>query len=209
MDSLAVLIRAISTSLLISQSRCEYYQPIPAGANPDPGVKLTGPFIHTEQYHTEAYGYHAGDRMLAEVAGRLRSAVGDEGMLGRMAGDEFVCLLKDRTRADAEALAEQAYRRVTSFRLEVRPDHHAAVGLGFGAAESLTDGQSIDELLHAAADATLKGDGTAAQPLGLAVPLIFVGDVSDGNGVITVTNIAAGGPAVFAVGGNSSPSDRR
>ena len=55
-------------------------------------------------------------------------------------------------------------------------------------------------------DSTLTGDGTAAQPLGLAVPLIFAGDVSNGNGVITVTNIAAGGPAVFAIGGNSSPT---
>ena len=55
-------------------------------------------------------------------------------------------------------------------------------------------------------DTTLKGDGTAAQPLGLAVPLIFAGDVSNGNGVITVTNIAAGAPGIFAVGGNSSPT---
>src|SRR5215813_3326802 len=55
-------------------------------------------------------------------------------------------------------------------------------------------------------DTTLTGDGTAAQPLGLAVPLIFAGDVSNGNGVITVTNIAAGGPAIFATGGNSGPA---
>ncbi len=55
-------------------------------------------------------------------------------------------------------------------------------------------------------DTTLRGDGTAAQPLGLAVPLIFAGDVSNGNGVITVTNIAAGSPAIFATGGNSSPA---
>ncbi len=55
-------------------------------------------------------------------------------------------------------------------------------------------------------DDTLRGNGTAAAPLGLAVPLIFSGDVSNGNGVITVTNTAAGGPAVFAVGGNSSPT---
>src|SRR5215471_2231600 len=55
-------------------------------------------------------------------------------------------------------------------------------------------------------DSTLRGDGTAAQPLGLAVPLIFAGDVSNGNGVITVTNTAAGGPAIFATGGNSGPA---
>ncbi len=53
-------------------------------------------------------------------------------------------------------------------------------------------------------DATLTGNGTAADPLGLAIPLILTGDVSNGNGVITVTNIAAGGPALFSVGGNAS-----
>jgi len=50
-------------------------------------------------------------------------------------------------------------------------------------------------------DATLKGNGTDSMPLGVAVPLILSGDVSNGNGVITVTNTAAGGPAVFATGG--------
>jgi len=55
-------------------------------------------------------------------------------------------------------------------------------------------------------DLTLQGDGTAANPLGLAVPLILSGSVSNGNGVITLTNTAAGAPAIFATGGNSSPS---
>jgi hypothetical protein len=53
-------------------------------------------------------------------------------------------------------------------------------------------------------DNTLRGNGSAASPLGLAVPLIFSGDVNNGNGVITVTNIAPGGPAIFATGGNAS-----
>src|SRR5262249_36196603 len=52
---------------------------------------------------------------------------------------------------------------------------------------------------------TLTGDGSINSPLGLAVPLIFSGDVSNGNGVITVTNTAAGAPGIFATGGNSSP----
>src|SRR5262249_5813751 len=53
-------------------------------------------------------------------------------------------------------------------------------------------------------DQTSKGDGSASTPLGLNVPLIFAGSVTNGNGVITVTNVAAGAPAVFATGGNSS-----
>ena len=53
-------------------------------------------------------------------------------------------------------------------------------------------------------DGTLSGDGTSGNPLGLAVPLIFTGSVSNGNGLITATNTAAGGPALFAVGGNAN-----
>ena len=64
--------------------------------------------------------------------------------------------------------------------------------------------QSTAGLIGVARDATLKGDGSAGSPLGVAVPLILSGDVSNGNGVITVTNTAAGGPAVFAVGGNAN-----
>ena len=55
-------------------------------------------------------------------------------------------------------------------------------------------------------DATLQGDGSASTPLGLPVPLIIAGAVDNGNGVITVTNIAAGAPGIFATGGNSSPT---
>ncbi len=55
-------------------------------------------------------------------------------------------------------------------------------------------------------DDTLRGNGTSGTPLGLAVPLTLAGNVSDGNGVITATNTAAGAPGLFAIGGNSSPT---
>jgi hypothetical protein len=54
------------------------------------------------------------------------------------------------------------------------------------------------------ADSTLKGNGTTASPLGVAIPLILTGSVDNGNGVITTTNTAGGGPGIFTVGGNAS-----
>jgi hypothetical protein len=57
-------------------------------------------------------------------------------------------------------------------------------------------------VLHAA---TLTGDGGAV-PLDLAIPLLVTGAVDNGNGVITLTNTAPGGPALFASGGNASPT---
>ncbi|MEK6320816.1 MAG: HD domain-containing phosphohydrolase [Acidobacteriota bacterium] len=102
----------------------------------------------------ESFGYQAGDGMLAEVGRRLRQTVGEAGMLSRIAGDEFVCVLNEHTRSLAIELGERAQDHVRSFRYEARTGQHAQVGLSYGVAEFPTDGQSIDELLNAAALAT-------------------------------------------------------
>jgi hypothetical protein len=40
--------------------------------------------------------------------------------------------------------------------------------------------------------------------IGVAIPFILSGSVDNGNGVITVTNTASGGPGIFSTGGNAS-----
>jgi diguanylate cyclase (GGDEF)-like protein/putative nucleotidyltransferase with HDIG domain len=101
----------------------------------------------------ESFGYQAGDGMLAAVAGRLREIVAEAGMLCRIAGDEFTCLL-ERSRDEATHLGEHAQDQISRFQLEVRPGQFAQVRLSFGVAEFPTDGQSIDDLLNFAALAT-------------------------------------------------------
>ena len=59
-------------------------------------------------------------------------------------------------------------------------------------------------LTGVAHNATLTGNGTTASPLGVAAPLILSGSVDNGNGVITSTNTAPGGPGLFTVGGTAS-----
>jgi hypothetical protein len=58
-------------------------------------------------------------------------------------------------------------------------------------------------------DSTLAGTGTVSSPLGLAVPLIFSGSVSNGIGVITVSNVAPGSPALFGHRRQQQPCSRR
>ena len=99
----------------------------------------------------ESFGYQAGDVVLAGVAARLRETIADAGTLSRIAGDEFVCLLNDRSSAESLNIAEQAQAEISRLELEVRPGQYARVGLAFGVAEFPRDGQSIDELLNVAA----------------------------------------------------------
>ncbi len=101
----------------------------------------------------DSYGYRVGDRMLSEVAARLDRALRDTLMLSRIAGDEFICLIAEGSARDAIALYERARLEVESLSLEVRPGHHARVRLSFGLARYPDEGQTIDELLHAAASA--------------------------------------------------------
>jgi hypothetical protein len=67
-----------------------------------------------------------------------------------------------------------------------------------------TAGISADMLAGSSTVAVTRSGNTLT--LGLPVPLILTGSVDNGNGIITVTNVAAGAPAIFAVGGNSSPT---
>jgi diguanylate cyclase (GGDEF)-like protein/putative nucleotidyltransferase with HDIG domain len=102
----------------------------------------------------DTFGYQVGDRMLVEAARRLRQVIGASGMLSRIAGDEFICLLNGHNSDEANELGERACFELEAFKLEARPGLLAHVGLNFGVAECPADGQTIDELLLAAALAT-------------------------------------------------------
>jgi diguanylate cyclase (GGDEF)-like protein len=102
----------------------------------------------------DAFGYKVGDRVLAEVAGRLQRVMDELGMLCRIAGDEFICLLRNYDHALAINLGERAQTAVEMLALEARPGQFARVKLGFAVAEYLVDGETLDDLLHAAVVAT-------------------------------------------------------
>jgi diguanylate cyclase (GGDEF)-like protein/putative nucleotidyltransferase with HDIG domain len=102
----------------------------------------------------DTFGYQVGDQMLVEAARRLRLVMAGSEMLSRIAGDEFICLLKGHNSDEAKAMGERARAELESFKLEARPGLLAHVGVNFGVAEYPADGQTIDELLLAAALAT-------------------------------------------------------
>ncbi|HKQ79400.1 MAG TPA: hypothetical protein VJ810_37240 [Blastocatellia bacterium] len=78
--------------------------------------------------------------------------------------------------------------------------HTTSGGIKFpnGTVQTTSAANALFQVFH---DATLAGSGTETSLLGVAIPLTLTGPVNNGNGVITVTNTAAGGPAIFAVGG--------
>jgi diguanylate cyclase (GGDEF)-like protein/PAS domain S-box-containing protein len=108
----------------------------------------------------DTLGHQVGDALLKQVAQRLSRAVGEEGLVGRLGGDEFQVLVTGEI--DEDALAELA----RSIIADISQPYHIAgstisVGVSIGVAVAPRDGGSPEDLTRNA-DLALyaaKGDG--------------------------------------------------
>jgi diguanylate cyclase (GGDEF)-like protein/PAS domain S-box-containing protein len=66
----------------------------------------------------DTFGHGAGDRVLQQVASRITTAVGDQGIVGRLAGDEFVVACP--TVSDSQAARDLADQILEAIRAPVR-----------------------------------------------------------------------------------------
>jgi diguanylate cyclase (GGDEF)-like protein len=98
----------------------------------------------------DVHGHLVGDAVLKEVAGRLGDAVRQTDLVARHGGDEFVVLLRDVPRDEAESRAEITVERIKS--LVATPvdtgDFHIEVTASIGVAIHPRDGATPDELIR-------------------------------------------------------------
>ncbi len=102
----------------------------------------------------DTLGHEAGDQMLVEVAGRLKSCVREGDTVARLGGDEFVVMLEDLSQDEAEAAsqAELVAKKILElgaqpYRLKGR-EHHSTFSIGIGLFNA--DHHGADELLRRA-----------------------------------------------------------
>lgn len=69
-----------------------HFTRLAAAAYPDAGAVLLGDVDGLKDVN-DRHGHQAGDALLAEVADRLRTALGSAAVLGRLGGDEFAAVL--------------------------------------------------------------------------------------------------------------------
>lgn len=102
----------------------------------------------------DSFGHGAGDEVLRQVARRLEDAVGQQGLVGRLGGDEFIILVTEGPdRKQLARLAQQILLTVPApIPLTRTASAHFGVSLGIAMAQTAgTD----SEVLLAAADAAL------------------------------------------------------
>jgi diguanylate cyclase (GGDEF)-like protein len=88
---------------------------------------------------SDALGQQAGDRVLVEVASRLRAAFPLDATVGRLDGDEFAIVMLAADAADATSRAEDAVAAITRpFWIEQSVHVGATIGLAFAPRDGVT-----------------------------------------------------------------------
>lgn len=97
----------------------------------------------------DSLGHHAGDRVLSDVADRLKSSLRDEDIVARLGGDEFVvCLPLHDKNSDIMAMARKIFDALrTPFKMN---DLNFHIGTSIGISIFPDDGTDVDTLLSKA-----------------------------------------------------------
>ena len=96
----------------------------------------------------DEHGHRIGDRVLVEVARRIRSAIRRSDVLARFGGDEFVVVLHESTEEDAARFAERVLDALDAPIVVDRRTLKVAASIGI--ASTPTTGSDSAELLHQA-----------------------------------------------------------
>jgi diguanylate cyclase (GGDEF)-like protein/PAS domain S-box-containing protein len=112
------------------------------------GVTLL--FVDLDRFKSvnDSLGHAAGDRLLAEVATRLRAVVGTHGLVGRLGGDEFAVVLHGSDAEQATLVGGAIVERLSQpYRLGTQ---QAVIGASIGFAIGPRDGATVEALMRSA-----------------------------------------------------------
>jgi diguanylate cyclase (GGDEF)-like protein/putative nucleotidyltransferase with HDIG domain len=95
----------------------------------------------------DTYGHNVGDQALRQAAGALQGGLRPYDLCVRYAGDEFIVVLADCTREQAELKRRELQDRVASIHVDVLVSRQLRLAVSAGAAVFPHDGSSYEALL--------------------------------------------------------------
>jgi diguanylate cyclase (GGDEF)-like protein len=108
----------------------------------------------------EQHGHEVGDELLTELGTRLRQALREDDLIGRLAGDEFLILLSNTATASAVQAVQDKLRAALAQPLRKVPaGAQSEVTVAMGVSVFPYDGEDVPSLLNHA-DLALHRDGS-------------------------------------------------
>jgi len=77
---------------------------------------LVGDIDHFKKFN-DTYGHAAGDKILIELSGLIKRSVGNEDIVSRWGGEEFLILLHGKNAAEAKVFAEELRQAIEKLRI--------------------------------------------------------------------------------------------
>ena len=116
----------------------------------------------------DSHGHAAGDRVLRELAARMRESVRDLDLPCRTGGEEFVIVVPNADGEEALAIAERVRRKIGERLVDTGPSGSLAVtvSIGVAALEGLDD--SLEKLLERADEALYRAKRAGRNRVDLA-----------------------------------------
>lgn len=99
----------------------------------------------------DQHGHQAGDRVLIEVAARLKAVLRDVDTVARVGGDEFVLVIESVNSHTALAVIRQKLLQAVLQPMHLQDEMWVSIGMSIGVAMYPEDAQDID-LLYSVAD---------------------------------------------------------
>jgi len=115
----------------------------------DTGLALL--FLDADKFKdvNDRYGHDAGDKVLIELAQRMRANVRDTDLVGRLGGDEFVILLRPlRQSGDAVRIQQQLQASLRDTPIAIGAGVSLTMSASIGIAAFPQDGDSAESLLR-------------------------------------------------------------
>ena len=147
-----------------------------------PDVRFAVLFIDLNRFKliNDQFGHGVGDRVLIEIAQRLRSIVRAQDLVARLSGDEFVVLLdRVENRDSLERVRQQIQTALQEPLLALGKESLADTDFGGSVGEALFPDDGVDaESLLKKADRRMYSQKFAGQPEGGVNPLRRASDQS-------------------------------
>ncbi|WP_427965608.1 putative bifunctional diguanylate cyclase/phosphodiesterase [Altererythrobacter sp.] len=95
----------------------------------------------------DSLGHQVGDKLLAQVAARLKALMDENQLCGRLGGDEFAVVIRDAS--DSQCVSRVSKQIIESLSEPYQVDNHTLyVGASVGSAIGPRDGKTVEELVR-------------------------------------------------------------
>lgn len=98
----------------------------------------------------DTHGHDAGDRVLQEMAGRIRASIRNIDLACRTGGEEFVVVLPGTDLATAERVGERIRKTVAGKPFNAGPDRQLSITVSLGISALSTVDEGVEDLLKRA-----------------------------------------------------------